>query len=88
MVGRGGDWHGDMRWKPGECVRNTLGSGFPNPDAIASVMMHRGADVPAVDGMRSPCGSLVGLLVDEDFGARRCKGGAVLIEGAVYLGVG
>ena len=88
MIGGGGDEHVDVGWEPGECVRNTLGSGFPNPDAIASIMMHRGPNIPAVDGVGIPGEALVWLLVDENFGARGGEGGAVVIEGAVDLGVG
>ena len=88
MIGSGGDGHGDVSWEPGECVGNTLGSSFPDPDAIASIMMHRWSNVPAVDGVGIPGEALVRLLVDENFGARRGEGGAVIIEGAVDLGVG
>jgi hypothetical protein len=88
FVDGGGEGHGDFCWEPLECVGSSFGSGFPDPDSVASVRIRGGADVPAIDSVGSPRGTYVRCLMHEDSDARWSDGGAVEVESAVDLGPG
>ena len=84
----GGDGHSDLCGHPGEGVDDAFGAGVGGPDAIAAIVAGSWAEVPAVDGVWRPGAAYGGFLVDEHACAWWSEGSAVVIEGAVHLGVG
>jgi hypothetical protein len=88
FVDGGGEGHGDFGWEPLERVGSSFGTGFPDPDSVASVQIRGGADVPAINSVGRPRCTYVRCLMHEDSDARWCNGGAVEVEGAVDLDPG
>ena len=83
-----GQTHSDLGGKPGEGIKNVLTAGVPHPNGVASVGVESRASVPAVRGMCRPRSAVAGFLVCKDAGARRSKGGTVVVEETVKLGTG
>jgi len=84
----GGCGHANMGGEPGEGVGVALRSGLIEPDPVAAVVVHGGAEIPTVEGVWRPGFSDSGFFVDLDSGARWGEGRAVVVEGAVELGLG
>ena len=80
--------HGTVVGKEFYCAGNTFGSRFGCIYAVTAIMVGRTAEVPALNTVDSPCAPFVGCFVNEDFGARRSKGGFVIIESSVELSFG
>jgi hypothetical protein len=80
-------WHDYFGGKPCKGVGYLFCIGGPCPDAVASVVAKGRARVPTFDGVRSPCLSYIGFLMNENFGARWGERGAVEIKGAMHVGL-
>lgn len=50
--------------------------------------MYCGADVPTINGMKILQGTLVGIFMDQDIGAKRSQGCIIVIKYPIKLGVG
>ena len=61
---------------------------FGNVYLVASVVFKSGEDVPSRDAMGCPGGTIGGFGMGDDFGARRCHGGFVVIVASVELAPG
>ena len=54
--------------------------GVVGKDAVATIMLHRRAEVPAVNAVWIPGAALLWFFVEDDFGAGGCHGSAVEVE--------
>ena len=88
--GIGGGAVGDPNfgWKPYDGIANAGLTGFPNPNAVATVGIHGGAKIPAVEAVGRPGFAVFGFFVGYDAAAWWTERCAVEIEGTVDLGVG
>ena len=83
----GGGRHGDLGRVPGKGVGHTFGRGFVDVNPVAPIVFLRRASIPSFNGMRRPRFTIVGFHVHEDPCTRRSERCAVIIEGAMDLGV-
>lgn len=60
-------------------VGRLFGFGFVGKDTIASIMFQRWSQIPTIGAVWVPCFLFVWLLVEYDFGAWWCHGGAVKV---------
>jgi hypothetical protein len=68
-------------------AKGALGLGFRHVQAVTSVVLHGGADVPVGYAMGCPSAAVAGDLVSDGEGAGGRKGGGIEIELAEDLGV-
>jgi hypothetical protein len=80
-------WHDYGGGKPCKGFGYSFCIGGPCLDAVASVVAKGRAKVPTFYGVRSPCLSYIGFLMNENFGARWGKRDAVEIKGAMHVGL-
>lgn len=85
QVIRGGERHGNLGREPRDGVGDAFGTGIPQPDRVTAVGIKGGADIPPVEGMGGPGGTLGGLVVDKDADAGRGNRRAVEVEVAEEL---
>ena len=87
-LGGGGGGHGHMVWEPleGVGVHNLVGA--PSDAGVATVALKVRAHIPAVNAGGRPGAALVGLLVNDNVGARGGNGMGVVVIVAVELGPG
>jgi hypothetical protein len=88
---RGGvPWHDDGGWKPCEGVGYAFCVGGSGPGSYTeiSIVAEGWTDIPAFDVARVPCFAHVGLLVNDNLGPRWGYGIAVIIRGAMHVGLG
>jgi hypothetical protein len=81
-------WHDYGGGKASKGVGYSFCIGGPCPYAVASAVAKGRAKVPTFDGVRSPCFSYIGFLMNENFGARWGERGAVEIKGAMHVRLG
>jgi hypothetical protein len=87
-VGGGDGGHLYLGGVPFDGVDGAFGGGLGDPYAVAAVVMHSWREIPAFDGMRCPGVSDCRLDVNEDAGPRWGQRRAIVVEGAVDLGIG
>ena len=51
---------------------NTFGAGMRNVDAVSSVVVRGGSEVPPIDTVGGPGAEISGCFIDNNAGARRC----------------
>ena len=88
IVGGRGAWHGCLRGKEFDCVKDASGLGEGHVELVAAVMLHCRSDVPTCGAVRGPRAALVGFVVADGKHAGRGKRSLVVIKGAVELRVG
>jgi hypothetical protein len=87
-VDRGGERHGYMAGKPGDCIGSAFALRGPHENAIAAIVVKGRANVPAVLSVGGPRGTLVGLDVNEHSGAWGRNRRAIEVVVAMHLGPG
>jgi hypothetical protein len=87
-ISRGHSGESYLGREPFKGVSNAFGSGAGNPYAVAAVMVEGRTKVETGDGMRGPGVAVGWFFMDEDTCARRGQGRAVVVEGAMDLGIG
>jgi hypothetical protein len=86
VIGRRGFGHCAVVPKKFDGFGDALGSGFCDIDMVTTIVLQGSSDVPSIDTMWLP-GTPVGwCFVHENFGAKTCKWGAVVVEISIQLG--
>jgi hypothetical protein len=80
-------WHDYGGGKPCKGVGYSFCIGGPCPDAVASVVAKGRAKVPTFDGVRSPCLSYIGFLINYNLCVWWGERGVVEIKGAMHVGL-
>ena len=85
-IGRGSLGHCAAVRKEFDGFSDALGSSFGDIDAMATIVFRGSADIPSVDTVWIPGAPISWSFVDKDFGARRSKWSAVIVEVSIELG--
>ena len=72
--------------KPCKGIGDSFGLGGQDINPVASVVIHGGAEVVAIDGVGCPGFANGWFFVDKDSGARWSKGCFVIVESTMNLG--
>ena len=65
-----------------------LGAGCGDVTPVAAVMFGGMSNIPALNAVWCPRSPNLGSFMNEDFGAGRCHGGLVEVEGTIHMGFG
>ena len=76
-----------MGWSCGkmEGAYDSFCSGGGDVDSVAAVMFRGWANIPTFHPMGRPCAPFVRGFMDENFGARGCQRGLVVVKGTVEV---
>lgn len=77
-----------MGGEPIDGVNGSFGASLWDEDLVAAVVVHGWSDVPVRGAMLGPGLTSCEFLVSNDFGAKRPKGGSIVVERPVELGLG
>lgn len=70
-------------WKGIHSIGDSFGVSLCDIDAVATVAFGGTTDIPSRNPMRCPGVADIGGFIDENFGARRREGGAILVKGVI-----
>ncbi len=86
-IRRRGTGEDNFRWQPGEGIANSGGSGSPDPNRVTPVGFKGWSCIPSILSVWGPGCTVLRLDVNKHSNAGRSYGRAVVVEGAIKLGV-
>ena len=75
-------------WKKLDGAGDAFGAGLGDVTPIAAVMFGGMSNIPALNAVWCPRSPNLGGFMNEDFGAGRCHGCLVEVEGTIHMGFG